>query len=65
MTKIIHAPNPGPLRAVAYPKPSDQLDALWKIVTALVDGEPAPKDALDVLAQVREVKARFPKKVAK
>lgn len=65
MTKIVHSPNPAPLRAAAYPTQGDQLDALWKAFGALAEGKPVPQEALDMHARVREVKARYPKKVTK
>lgn len=65
--KITHNPDPRPLRAAAYPSKGDQLDALWKIVDALLDllSEPAPADAMAVRAQVKAVKARYVKKDSK
>lgn len=61
MTKIVHNPDPGPLRQRAYPAAGDQLDALWKIVEALVAGKTAPAEALQVKAAIDAVKAKYPK----
>lgn len=63
--KITHNPDPRPLRAAAYPSQGDQLDALWKIVDALLAQKLPPPDAIAVCAQVKAVKARFVKKDAK
>lgn len=61
MTKIVHNPDPGPLRQKAYPAGGDQLDALWKIVGALLEGKTPPPDALQVKAAIDAVKAKYPK----
>lgn len=49
-----------PLRAAAYPDIGDQLDALWKGFEALLSGAP-PTAASDMLAQIKAVKAAYPK----
>jgi hypothetical protein len=61
LTKIIHNPDPGPLRAKAYPSTGEQLDAVWKILNALVDGTVPPQDALKVRDAVAAVKTKFAK----
>lgn len=48
-------------RATAFPAVGEQLDALRKIVEALMRGEQPPAEALAVLDQVKQVKQRFPK----
>lgn len=45
-------------RREAYPTIGDQLGALWKI---LEDG-PTPDDAKEIQQQIRDVKAKFPKR---
>ena len=49
------------MREKAYPAIGDQLDALWKIVEALIKGEDAPADALKVRDAVQAVKAKYRK----
>lgn len=60
--KLRHDPAPGPLRAKAYPQPGEQLDALWKIVNALIEGQEIPADALAVRDAVAQVKNKFRKR---
>jgi hypothetical protein len=64
MTKIVHAPNPAPLRAVSYPDYGDQMDELWKGFEALLNGQPVPQSTLDMLARIKAVKAKYPKRKA-
>ena len=59
--KIIHNPDPGPLRAKAYPSVGDQLDAMWKIVNRLIAGEDPDADAIAVRDAVIAVKAKYAK----
>ena len=61
MTKIVHNPDVGPLRAKAYPSTGEQLDAMWKIVNALLDGTAPPADALKVRSAVLAVKTTYAK----
>ena len=61
MTRIRHNPDAGLLRARAYPETGEQIDAIWKILNALIDGKPAPTDALKVRDAVQAVKDKFPK----
>lgn len=61
LTKITHNPDPGPLREKAYPAAGDQLDALWKIVDALMSGSAPPADALAIRDKVAAVKAKYVK----
>lgn len=55
------------LRAGDYPAIGDQLDALWKIIDAILPHLPPealdaiPRDALAELERVAGVKARFPR----
>lgn len=63
--KLKHDPDPGPLRAAAYPSEGDQLDALWKIVQALLSKEPPPTEALAVCSQVLAVKNKYQKRTPK
>lgn len=44
-----------------YPGTGEQLDALWKLVDALLAQSPPPADAMAVRDAVRDVKARHPK----
>jgi hypothetical protein len=62
VTRIVHNPDPGPLRAKAYPSTGEQLDAIWKIVNALVEGTTPPADALKVRDAVQAVKAKYQKR---
>ena len=62
--KLVHDPDPRPVRAQAYPNQGDQLDALWKIVDALLNRQTPPVEALAVYAQVKAVKERWKKKDA-
>jgi|GEM_PF-1902137 len=48
-------------RAAAYPSTGDQLDAIWKAITALTEGHPLPSDATDLLTAIEATKAQFPK----
>jgi hypothetical protein len=59
--KIVHAPDPRPLRAKAYPPVGDQLDAIWKILNALLTGDEPPADAIAVRDQIAAVKAKYRK----
>ena len=61
LTKIIHSPDPRPLRQAAYPSTGDQLDAMWKIVEAMLAGQAPPADALQVRDAVKAVKIKFRK----
>ena len=61
LTKIVHNPDPGPLRQAAYPSTGDQLDAMWKIVEAMLAGQSPPADALQVSDAVKAVKTKFRK----
>jgi hypothetical protein len=61
LTKIVHNPDPGPLRAKAYPPAGDQLDAIWKIVNALLEGKTPAADALAVRDAVAAVKTKYAK----
>jgi hypothetical protein len=60
--KIVHNPDPGPMRQKAYPSTGDQIDAIWKIVDALLNGKAAPDDALKVRDAVKKVKATYVKR---
>ncbi len=59
--KIVHNPDPGPMRQKAYPSSGDQLDALWKIVNALLVGDVPPADAMQVRDAVMATKAKYAK----
>jgi hypothetical protein len=59
--KIRHHVDYREARIKAYPTAGEQLDAQWKIIAALMDGKPAPADALAVKAAVDAVKRRHPK----
>jgi hypothetical protein len=60
--KIVHNPDPGPLRQQAYPSTGDQLDAMWKIIDALLAGGlNLPADALAVRDAVNAVKTKYRK----
>lgn len=48
-------------RQAAYPDTGEQLDALWKIVDALINRQPQPAAALAVRDQIAQIKARYPK----
>lgn len=60
-TRLDLRADPLVARAAAYPDTGDQLDALWKIIDALIERQPLPADALAVRATVAAVKARYPK----
>lgn len=60
--KIHHSPDPRSLRFAAYPSDGDQLDEIWKALDALINSQPLPQSSLDMLAKIKDVKARFPKK---
>lgn len=60
-TRVDLRADPVVAREAAYPDIGDQLDALWKLVDALIDRKPLPADALAVRAAVSAVKARYPK----
>lgn len=59
------------LRRGEYPEIGEQLDAIWKMLDAIMPHLPAaaldaiPGDALAVLQQVEDVKFRFPKRTPK
>jgi hypothetical protein len=62
--------DPVVLRRGAYPPPTDQLDAIWKMLGVLL-ADAAPKTrakldpaAIEMAEQVGEVKVRFPKPAA-
>lgn len=59
--KIVHNPDPGSMREKAYPSSGDQLDAMWKIVNALLTGGVPPDDALAVRDAVQAVKDKYRK----
>jgi hypothetical protein len=59
--KIVHNPDPIPLRQKAYPTQQVQLDAMWEILDALVAGKPVPADAMQVLETIRAVNGKFVK----
>lgn len=61
LTKIIHNPDPGPLRAKAYPSTGEQLDAIWKILNAMLAGTASPADALQVRDKITAVKNKYRK----
>lgn len=48
-------------RQAAYPDTGEQLDALWKIVDALINRQPLPAEALAVRDEIAQIKARYPK----
>lgn len=45
-----------------YPDTGEQLDAIWKILSELVDRKKVDPEALSVLDSVFGVKSKFPKK---
>lgn len=47
-------------RRVEYPSIGDQLDAVWKIVNALIAGTAAPADAIAVHDAIATVKNKYP-----
>ena len=61
MQQIDHADDYADLRRAEYPSESEQIHALVKGMKALMVGDPVPPDALEVIAQVDAVKARYPK----
>lgn len=48
-------------RKAAYPDTGEQLDAIWKLVDAMIDRQPLPAEALAVRDAIATVKARYPK----
>lgn len=65
MTKVVHAPDPGPLRAAAYDHYGDQMDAMWKAIDAITQGRPVPQESIEAMNRWKAVKARYPKRSAK
>jgi len=61
MTKIVHDPDPGPLRAKAYPSVGDQLDAIWKTLQTLSAEMQMPPETVAMLEKINAVKARYAK----
>jgi len=60
--KIQHKEPYGPLRAAAYPKLGDQLDAVMKLARALRDqGIVLPQEVCDWVAACESVKQRYAK----
>lgn len=60
--KIVHSPDPGPLRAKEYPPIGDQLDAVMKLADHLLQGGATlPKEVSDWVAQCKAVKAKYAK----
>jgi hypothetical protein len=61
--KIIHNPDPAPLRAAAYMELGDQLDALMKGLAALhAQGIQLPPETVAWIEHCQDVKARFQKR---
>ena len=48
-------------RKEQYPAIGDQLDALWKGLAAIADGQPVPTDTITMMAAIEAVKADNPK----
>lgn len=48
-------------RRRAYPLSGDQLDMIWKAIDAMNGGRAVPADALQMLADIKQVKADNPK----
>jgi hypothetical protein len=59
--KLRHGGNYREHRVAAYPPVGDGLDAVAKILRALLKGETPPQDALDWLAKCESVKTRIKK----
>ena len=61
--KIRHHVPHGEARAKAYREMGngEQLDAIWKILDALIAGKAPPADAMAVREAVRAIKQRHPK----
>lgn len=60
--KIHHAPDPGPMRAQAYPPIGDQLDAVMKLAESLAQsGFALPTEVVGWIEKCQEVKAKYPK----
>ena len=60
--KIQHNEDYRKLRAAAYPKAGDQLDAIYKMAVALKNsGAPLPPETLDWIAAIELVKQTYPK----
>jgi len=61
--KIVHDPDPAPLRAKAYPPVGEQLDAVMKLADHLIkNGVDLPTEVRDWVAKCKAVKAKFRKK---
>ena len=59
---INHKEPYGPLRAKAYPKVTDQLDAVFKLAVALrAQGIILPPETADWIDQCQHVKDTYPK----
>lgn len=62
--KLVHKVDHAAARARMYPKVGDQLDAVYKMATALrAQGIELPSETLNWLDQVAAVKAKIPKPV--
>lgn len=57
--KIQHKEDYRQLRAAAYPKLGDQMDAIYKLAKSL--GTPLPPDVEAWIAQIDAVKQKYPK----
>lgn len=56
--KIVHKSDYREKRRKAYPDIGDQLDAMWKMLSAV---NPKTPEAEAMLAEVQAVKAKYPK----
>ena len=62
LTKIVHNPDPGPLRQAEYPPIGDQLDAMMKLADHLIQGGATlPQQVVDWVDQCKAVKAKYAK----
>lgn len=63
MTKIEIRADYAAARRAAYPEVGDQLDAIHKLLAAMIDRQPLPPDALEIVRRVQEIKAVYPKPI--
>lgn len=65
MTKIEIQADYAAARRAAYPDIGDQLDAIHKLLAAMIERQPLPDDALEIVRRVQQIKAVYQKPVEK
>lgn len=61
--KVSHQSDYRKKRAAAYPEINEQLEALWKAISA--DNKPLPPETREVFDRIAAVKAKYPKPAGK